>query len=184
MQITLIGDSHVKRMDFANLIKSSIKVRGVPGGGLRVVERYMREERNSDVLILMLGGNDICRHPKYPNEPPEITLTHVVTYLDNLQNFCNYVRTKFVLVEIISRDSVPEANQWIGMLNNGLREKFRAHFVDLRSERFQWLADKVHLTMNSYKDVACDLNVICNGPAYREDLVYHIRLCEFLTFIL
>ena len=161
-------------MNSANLIKSSIKVRAVPGGGLQVVERYMRKIRDADVLILMLGCNDNCRHPKYPNEPPEMTLTHVVTYLDNLLNFCNYVQKEIFLYEIISRDSVPEANQWIGILNNRLRESFSAQLVDLRSEWHQWLADKMDLTKNSYKDIACDLNVICSGPAYRENPVNHI----------
>ena len=84
MKITLIGDSHVKRMEGQDMIRSDIKVRSIPGGGLRVVEPYLKSVRDTDVLILMLGGNDVCRHPRYPEEPTEMTLSHVITYLDNL----------------------------------------------------------------------------------------------------
>ena len=166
------------------MIRSDIRVRGIPGGGLPVVAPYLKSVRDTDVFLLMLGCNDVCRHPRYHEESLEMTLSHVITYDNNLRNFCNHVQTKLVIIEIISRDSLPKTNQLIAMLKNRLREKIVAHVVDLESDNFTWLQDKVHLTKQSYKEVAKDINKTYNGPQARPDLVDHKRLCDLMTFAL
>ena len=142
--------------------------------------KRMKEEINcADIVLVMLDGNDITRHPKKPEGNPLRTFGQAIEFLRAFWNYLNFKEIKFLLLQVIPRDSFPETRKWINQFKDRLLLRFKPHLIPLGFD-LDWLSDKVHLTDDIYKIIGCLLNDIKDDPRPMPEVVDADLLRNFM----
>ena len=135
--IAIFGDSHVCRLQFdipVNLI-------GKPGEKAYNWRQYQEQLVGYDIVILMIGGNDICTKDSSVAIASE--LSDLIKDLRELFDFC---RNENNLVLIA--DLVPRLSNWSGIYktNSRLLKRFKKKNINFgKSITSDDLCDGVHL---------------------------------------
>ena len=178
-KILIVGDSHLKRLKDVFRFRAEINAIGVPGAKLDFLKRMKEEINCADVVLVMLGGNDITRHPKKPEDDPLRTIGQATEFLRAFRNYLNFKEKKFLLLQVIPRDSFPETRKWINQFNDRLLLRFKPHLIQLGFD-LDWRSDRVHLTDDSYKTIGYLLNDIKDGPRPMPEVVDAELLRNFM----
>ena len=147
---------------------------GESGRGLEIWLNYLALIENSDVLVVTMGGNDLCDHPY--REQPTLLMNAVVSLVGDIQNFCNRVNTRLIVSSILPRVNSSSSEVVIGQVNNRLRRKFKPHYRNFTS-RPDYRGHNVHFYNNVYESLASEVVEFSKtAPGAKADKVNNLRL--------
>ena len=98
-QVLVIGDSHLSRINL-NELPNTVQVHARPGLNARDVDfRKIREFKTSNVVFLIVGGNDIHFHPRKNINPatPKATADQLISCQFVLQSLFVCQKSKTIL---------------------------------------------------------------------------------------
>ena len=153
---------------------NNFSVIGASGKGMEIWSDYLTSIQNCDVLVIAMGGNDICEHPY--KDQPTLLMNAVSSLVADIQNFCNRVGTKLIVASILPRDSSGSSEVVIGQMNNRFKTKFKPHYRKFQS-KLNYRGDLVHFLADDYFDLAEEVILFAKTAlAARGDKVDQNRL--------
>ena len=121
-KIGIFGDSHVQRLQ----LPENVVALGKGGERARNWRNYTNELRGYDVLVIMIGGNDIC--PRDIFTPADISLKELTAEIRDLFSYCQQNNTLVLTADIIPRLNNPDG---ICKMNSRLLNKYKRKHIEL-----------------------------------------------------
>ncbi len=149
VHVLIYGESHVRKM--APMLEEQndcvkIDCMGISGANMRDWRDDREMLESYDVIVLVLGGNDISVHPRHTEKAPDT----VASTFNFVRDCCRQSRKHILVGEVIPRLSNIKG---IGFLNRRIVHAFTQQFVAaslLKPEELTWAPDNVHLTQAAY----------------------------------
>ena len=136
-KIGIFGDSHVQSLQ----LPENVVALGKGGERARNWRNYTNELRGYDVLVIMIGGNDIC--PRDIFTPADMSLKELTAEIRDLFSYCQQNNTVVLTADIIPRLNNPDG---IRKMNSRLLNKYKRKHIELAEAIGRDFSDGVHLS--------------------------------------
>ena len=133
------------------------------------MELLSEENREAQTIIVALGGNDICENLR--KERPVLLMSSAMALVDRIRNYCNYMGTKLIVCQILTRTYSVDSQKNINQLNKRLKQKYGPHFRSFTTKLVA-LSDNVHVNDETYSGLSSEIETFAiSAPAPRMENV-------------
>ena len=142
---------------------------GERGKGLNIWRSYLKIIREAQTLIVALGGIDICENPR--KEGSDLLMSSAMALVDRIRNYCNYMGTKLIVCQILTRTSSVDSRKINSQLNKKLKQKYGPLFRSFTTNLVR-LKVYVHFSDETYLALSSEIEIFSiSAPAPRMDKV-------------